>query len=445
MANPLDALALGQQQEQQFQLGAQGIESNRRNLLQAQAEQEAAAARQAQLSGLQQQVIGGQQPVQPLGGQGPRLPVGQQQAQGIAAQQQIEQLFPEQAQATQQAALARFNALEARDKQRFESIANRFQSIQGLPVDQQIRKLEGQSAQLQADGVSSEDTDEVVSLLKSGQVEVAQQLIDGAVETGRAAGILKDPAGTGTGGLASAKTIINPDGSTIQALPDGTVDVRDPAGGVVTGQNRLDVLDSSREFQLELARQKAGIRVTEETEKAEAKAGVDLRFKPAIQSAVKLAEKAAAARGEALTALARSEAALPGLIDTIDTLKELAPIATSTLGGKVFDTAVKESGFGATKGSTARAKFIAIVANQVLPLLKETFGAAFTVGEGQELKATMGDPDASPAQKIAQLEAFIAQKKRSIETAQREVAEPLEAAAVQPTVLQFDAQGNLLQ
>jgi len=87
----------------------------------------------------------------------------------------------------------------------------------------------------------------------------------------------------------------------------------------------------------------------------------------------------------------------------------------------VFDFAVKQTGFGSTKGATSRVKFIAIVNNQVLPLLKETFGAAFTAQEGEALKATMGDPDASPEEKMAQLDAFIAQKTRDIETRERQL------------------------
>ena len=112
---------------------------------------------------------------------------------------------------------------------------------------------------------------------------------------------------------------------------------------------------------------------------------------------------------------------MPGLTDAVGQLKDLAVIATSTFGGKLFDGAVKQTGFGSTKGATARAKFIAIVNNQVLPLLKETFGAAFTATEGEALKATMGDPDASPEEKIAQLDAFIDQKSRSIETNERQL------------------------
>ena len=153
----------------------------------------------------------------------------------------------------------------------------------------------------------------------------------------------------------------------------------------------------------------------------EAKLKKQLKFKPEITRAVKLAEKEAAARGETLTALARSEAALPGLTDAVGQLKALAPLVTSTIGGRAFDAVVKESGFGSTKGANARAKFVAIINNQVLPLLKETFGAAFTAAEGDALRATMGDVDASPDQKIEQLNAFIDQKTRNIEAKRLEL------------------------
>ncbi|MBL4574445.1 MAG: hypothetical protein JKY86_15430 [Gammaproteobacteria bacterium] len=143
--------------------------------------------------------------------------------------------------------------------------------------------------------------------------------------------------------------------------------------------------------------------------------------KAQIATAVKLAEKAAIARGDTLTDLKRSEAALPGLRDVVSKLKDVALIATSTLSGRAFDFVVKESGFGSTKGANARAKFISIVNNQVLPLLKQTFGAAFTEREGETLKATMGDPNATPEQKITQLNAFIDQKVRDIQGKQREV------------------------
>ena len=167
-------------------------------------------------------------------------------------------------------------------------------------------------------------------------------------------------------------------------------------------------------------REKINNSITEASGTAGAEEGAkleqQLRFKPQIQGAVKEAELQATARGEALTDLQRAEAAMPGLEETIAELRDLAPIATSTIGGKIFDEAVKQSGFGATEGANARAKFVAIIDNQVLPLLRDTFGAAFTEAEGERLRATMGDPDASPEQKIAQLDAFIKQKYRDLKT-----------------------------
>lgn len=146
-----------------------------------------------------------------------------------------------------------------------------------------------------------------------------------------------------------------------------------------------------------------------------------LQFKPEIEKAVIAARLEAKNRGEVLNEFNQARAALPSLTSAVDQLRELSTVATSTFGGKVFDTAVKETGFGSTKGATARAKFIAIINNQVLPLLKPTFGAAFTVQEGESLKATMGDPDATPEAKMAQLDAFIAQKLRDIETKQAQL------------------------
>lgn len=168
-----------------------------------------------------------------------------------------------------------------------------------------------------------------------------------------------------------------------------------------------------------------------------------LKHKPSITKAVKLAEKEATERGEVLTDLARMEASLPGIREVVNELVELSSIATSTFAGRIFDSAVKESGFGSTKGADAKAKLIAIVDNQVLPLLKETFGAAFTVQEGENLKASLVDPNSSPAEKRAQLDAFIAQKERNIRTKQSQ----LDAGqAAQPTtVIRFDAQGNQVQ
>ena len=166
-----------------------------------------------------------------------------------------------------------------------------------------------------------------------------------------------------------------------------------------------------------------------------------LKHKPAITRAVKLAEKAATEQGDVLTDLARAKAGLPGLIEATSNLKELATAATSTYGGRLFDVIAKESGWGSTKGANARAKYIAIIDNQVLPLLKQTFGGAMTEGEGLRLSNTFGDPNATPEQKMLQTEAFIEQKQRDIKGLE---AQAEAGAEVNDQIFNFDAQGNLI-
>jgi len=163
----------------------------------------------------------------------------------------------------------------------------------------------------------------------------------------------------------------------------------------------------------------------------EAKLKKQLKFKPEITKAVKLAEKAATEQGEVLTDLGRMEAGLPGLRDAVSQLKELSVLATSTLGGRAFDFAVKESGFGSTKGATAKAKMKAIIANQTLPLLKETFGSAFTETEGKKLEAAFADPDATHEERLAQLDAFIDQKERTIKAKEAQLGQTQEGASTQ--------------
>lgn len=168
-------------------------------------------------------------------------------------------------------------------------------------------------------------------------------------------------------------------------------------------------------------------------EVASAKLKSELKLKPQIEADITRARTAANKKGELFTELNQMQAALPGLKTAVASLRDLALIATSTLGGKLFDAAVKETGFGSTKGATARAKFIGIVNNQVLPLLKPTFGGSFSVQEGESLKATMGDPDASPEQKLAQLDAFIDQKIRDVETKQAQLSQISVAESVGDT------------
>ncbi len=126
-------------------------------------------------------------------------------------------------------------------------------------------------------------------------------------------------------------------------------------------------------------------------------------------------------QGENVSQLASMEAKLPGLEEVASALEVLADQATYTSVGLAMDETRKQLGLEPRPEAVARAEYIAMVDNQVLPLLRDTFGAAFTEKEGVTLKNTLGDPTKSPAEKKAVLRAFIAQKKRDVEDLQKQV------------------------
>ena len=118
--------------------------------------------------------------------------------------------------------------------------------------------------------------------------------------------------------------------------------------------------------------------------------------------------------GQDTALLASVQSKLPGLMTVVGELDALADKATYTTAGQLGDTFRRETGMGSSEGAVARASYIAKVDNQVLPMLRDTFGAAFTVAEGNSLRATLGDPNKSPAEKKAVLRAFIEQKQRDV-------------------------------
>jgi len=99
---------------------------------------------------------------------------------------------------------------------------------------------------------------------------------------------------------------------------------------------------------------------------------------------------------------------------TIDQLSVLSDVATYTSLGQVGNEIRKQLGLEPSEGAVARTEYIAVVNNQILPLLRQTFGAAFTAAEGDTLRATLGDPNVTPEEKKVVLNAFIAQKERDL-------------------------------
>jgi len=123
--------------------------------------------------------------------------------------------------------------------------------------------------------VNTEDTDLYINKLESGDIAGAQALLDNTVRVGQQLGIIKPQ--TGTTGLASAKTEILESGASIQALPSGEVQVTDPSGRVVQGEERAAVLQEAKTQEQEKRQEKADITVettrrTEQVKKATATA-----------------------------------------------------------------------------------------------------------------------------------------------------------------------------
>jgi len=171
------------------------------------------------------------------------------------------------------------------------------------------------------------------------------------------------------------------------------------------------------------APQVAEVRRTLELGSETGKQQARVEFLPDIEAKVARAAAMAKGQSESQIKLNSIRAAAPAITKGIEALRELAPLATHTMSGRVFDMAMQELGltgtFGTPEGATARAKFESIVLNQVIPSLKQ-MGASPTDRDFQAMMSTMGDINKTPAEKLASLDAYKAQLDRNLETAERE-------------------------
>lgn len=335
----------------------------------------------------------------------------QQSDQQIALQPFREQLLQQQvAQGEQQARLGQQQRVLKSVNDFAVGNASLIQTAQSTGDYTGLRgALEQRKAELIQQGLPTETTDEGLALIDAGQ---GRQVVSAL---GDSVNLFNQQQGRGkSAGQREFQNLL-----TIAQDPNATELERNSAKRALGGMAKVSTSAQERISTDEaLGKQVVAQKAAEASATETGKAKTQLKFKPQITKAVKIAEKEATERGEVLTDLGRMEASLPGVKEVVNELLELTDIATSTLGGKAFDFIVKQSGFGSTKGATAKAKMEAIVDNQVLPLLKETFGAAFTATEGEALKASLVNPDSSPAQRKAQLEAFLAQKERNVRTKQ---------------------------
>lgn len=142
---------------------------------------------------------------------------------------------------------------------------------------------------------------------------------------------------------------------------------------------------------------------------------------PEFKGQQEMAKVQGKAQGELATALTSQASKIPSLEKTVQELSELGKKATYTKTGQLVDTIRRQLGMDVGEGAIARQEYISKVNNQILPLLRDTFGAQFTEREGETLKNTLGNPDISPKEKDAILNSFIEQKKRDIADTQRQI------------------------
>lgn len=124
---------------------------------------------------------------------------------------------------------------------------------------------------------------------------------------------------------------------------------------------------------------------------------------------------------EDVNQLRNLESNLPALQQMVGELKGLAKEGTYTKAGKLFDVAQTQLFGRATKGDVASSTYETKVNQNLLPLLKQTFGSAFTEKDRESLQKTLGDPNSHPTIKAQALDSFIQNKVREIESKRRKV------------------------
>jgi hypothetical protein len=306
-----------------------------------------------------------------------------------------------------------------------EQVAQDVAILNQLPDSMKLAKAESIRSNAISQGRTTENIDEYINTFKQNP-EQAQQLLDASISGLRQTGILK-PEAEQQAVTAFQKERADLLSDLQPALDEsGKLDV-----------NRLDARSKSAAIKLGLisgeGRTTKEERLAEDPDKTERVATSQAR----IKSAVKEAEVIAKARGETVTELTKAKAALPGIKEVVGQLKVLADDATFTLGGQAFNQVAKQFGYS-VDGDTARSSMIALIDNQVLPLLRPIFGAAFTKAEGDSLKQALANPDSTPESRKAQLDAFLNQMVRNIESKERELNPEAPQESAQDFDLEYD-------
>lgn len=105
---------------------------------------------------------------------------------------------------------------------------------------------------------------------------------------------------------------------------------------------------------------------------------------------------------------------LPAFEDMTNELISLADKATYTKAGQARDWLLRQTGQPMSEGGIAREKYRQVVANELIPKLKQMFGGQLSDAERESLLATLGDVNLSPEEKKSAINAFIEAKRRQV-------------------------------
>ena len=313
---------------------------------------------------------------------------------------------------TQQILRQHYDNLDAREKSRLSStIAGAVQlksfidnnDLEGAQSFLMRRKQSLQGRMGAGENVDTQETDAALDMLRSGRIDELKNGIGGLMAAGQVYGILNSSEAP----------------SNVQEWQY---------------YNKLSPQDQERYLTMKRSNQivdLGGSKVVPNPTNPAAPpiTSYQVTPKPEDMPGFKREQAAAQVEGTELgvsnAKLQAMEAQLPSLINVVNKLSDLGKKATYTKAGQAIDSTARQLGTKVPEGAVARKEYISTVDNEVLPLLRQTFGAAFTVEEGNRLRVTLGDPDASPQEKDAVLKAFIESKYSEMQSLARRAGNPL--------------------
>ena len=308
-------------------------------------------------------------------------------------------------------------------------------------IDGKTKFLEERLQRLQSEGKNTRHTEEALKIARSGDDDAEAQLdktLNNAITLAERRGAV-DSIG-GNAGKFSSKQTTYMDGSVLQGDPTGGSRFYDGKG------QELPVGSSERAAGIKKAIA-SGVQYEYDKNYQGKKGEQNARgeTEPEIQRNISIAKWNGTNEAEEKDVIASMSANLPALRATTERLKGLAATASFSLPQKGFNFVMQQA-FGVTpQGSTDRERMKSIVNNMILPLLKQTFGASFTVNEKDELKATLLDMDMPAPARIAALEEYMNGKTRELQVLQSKYASTDSGRVAYPEGMEIeDDKGNVL-